>query len=655
MDVFLDTNFQAPAIANTQQRVTQAPATKLSKGSDADAPASETDAKSGAAEVTTSTEAAPPQHKKRTFGLEVVAGAGVKPPQDGIAFKYPSADSYVNLIFAASLSTVVTALQVAADTPGGLSWTAGGDGSGAENVAAPSEHASAAENGATTPTTKTPAAAVAAEGQNKPTPLATNLPALVAGATTGFPMSPGTGDWRKSRATSLQPSAARLAESHLHIIEQGPADYTLHCYEADTDDTEDTEVADEASKSEVGAGGSAGGAAGEASDRAETKATEENTGNGGAVKTKARRRARQQKNITLLRPHISTLSRASACVIQGVVASVDRYAHAVDTARRRREEAGSAPRPGGAAEDQLYRDDVAAEIEEYVPKDICLWSLRLHKQGALTALRAMEACIPGLRFLQYTGIRDGVKAATAKGLRPRDSGRGSDTLLPNAILTRRTLPVDLPHHMYVIGAVVPIARPYAPGAREAATTAVTSATAPAAQDGSPAGGPIPSRQSCFAAGRGVSTVSIRPIEERVGLALDDAAHRMDKDGYVCFDDGRRVLSKIVDFGNACWVNEHFTDDIQTRQYRAPEVIIGAGYDTAADIWSYACLVFELLTGELLFDPRTKSSATCVANVFALAPLRRSGYVASPCTYCCSKFCSATLQVHAKRGSHGVNG
>jgi serine/threonine-protein kinase SRPK3 len=33
----------------------------------------------------------------------------------------------------------------------------------------------------------------------------------------------------------------------------------------------------------------------------------------------------------------------------------------------------------------------------------------------------------------------------------------------------------------------------------------------------------------------------------------------------------KMASKIVDFGNACWVNKHFTDDIQTRQYRSPEV------------------------------------------------------------------------------------
>ena len=31
--------------------------------------------------------------------------------------------------------------------------------------------------------------------------------------------------------------------------------------------------------------------------------------------------------------------------------------------------------------------------------------------------------------------------------------------------------------------------------------------------------------------------------------------------------------KIVDFGNACWTHKHFTDDIQTRQYRSPEVKI----------------------------------------------------------------------------------
>lgn len=33
-----------------------------------------------------------------------------------------------------------------------------------------------------------------------------------------------------------------------------------------------------------------------------------------------------------------------------------------------------------------------------------------------------------------------------------------------------------------------------------------------------------------------------------------------------------VRLKIVDLGNACWINHHFSTEIQTRQYRSPEVI-----------------------------------------------------------------------------------
>lgn len=58
--------------------------------------------------------------------------------------------------------------------------------------------------------------------------------------------------------------------------------------------------------------------------------------------------------------------------------------------------------------------------------------------------------------------------------------------------------------------------------------------------------------------------------------------------------------KISDFGNACHVNKIRSGDIQTRQYRSPEVILRRGWDQSADIWSFGCIVFELLTGEYLF-------------------------------------------------------
>uniref|UniRef100_A0A8C1D2N0 non-specific serine/threonine protein kinase n=1 Tax=Cyprinus carpio carpio TaxID=630221 RepID=A0A8C1D2N0_CYPCA len=66
----------------------------------------------------------------------------------------------------------------------------------------------------------------------------------------------------------------------------------------------------------------------------------------------------------------------------------------------------------------------------------------------------------------------------------------------------------------------------------------------------------------------------------------------------------KIRVKIADLGNACWVHKHFTDDIQTRQYRSLEVLMGAGYGTPADIWSTACMAFELATGDYLFEPHS---------------------------------------------------
>ncbi|KAG7399330.1 SRSF protein kinase 2 [Phytophthora boehmeriae] len=93
---------------------------------------------------------------------------------------------------------------------------------------------------------------------------------------------------------------------------------------------------------------------------------------------------------------------------------------------------------------------------------------------------------------------------------------------------------------------------------------------------------------------------VKPLRQRLGRW----ASRFNKLAYCGMFDLMKLDSKICDLGNACWTSKHFTNDIQTRQYRCPEVILGKRYDTSADIWSMACFVFELLTGDLLFDPKT---------------------------------------------------
>jgi len=88
--------------------------------------------------------------------------------------------------------------------------------------------------------------------------------------------------------------------------------------------------------------------------------------------------------------------------------------------------------------------------------------------------------------------------------------------------------------------------------------------------------------------------------------------------------------KIADLGNACWTNFHFTDDVQTRQYRSLEVILGADYGTSSDIWSAACLIYELATGEYLFDPKKGDSYSrdddhLALMIECLGPIAKSTY------------------------------
>jgi serine/threonine-protein kinase SRPK3 len=89
----------------------------------------------------------------------------------------------------------------------------------------------------------------------------------------------------------------------------------------------------------------------------------------------------------------------------------------------------------------------------------------------------------------------------------------------------------------------------------------------------------------------------------------DKLHRDEKHRMLCYEeDGKAdILTKvdayICDFGNATDSNSHITDDITTRQYRAPETIAGCKFTEKADIWSLGCIIFELLTGDYLFDPK----------------------------------------------------
>lgn len=58
--------------------------------------------------------------------------------------------------------------------------------------------------------------------------------------------------------------------------------------------------------------------------------------------------------------------------------------------------------------------------------------------------------------------------------------------------------------------------------------------------------------------------------------------------------------KIIDFGSSTSKALSSIFYIQSRFYRAPEVILGISYSYAIDIWSFGCIIYELFTGNPLF-------------------------------------------------------
>jgi dual-specificity kinase/CDC-like kinase len=58
--------------------------------------------------------------------------------------------------------------------------------------------------------------------------------------------------------------------------------------------------------------------------------------------------------------------------------------------------------------------------------------------------------------------------------------------------------------------------------------------------------------------------------------------------------------KVIDFGGATYDHEKKSSVVNTRQYRAPEVILGLGWGIPSDLWSAGCIIAELYMGELLF-------------------------------------------------------
>ncbi len=102
---------------------------------------------------------------------------------------------------------------------------------------------------------------------------------------------------------------------------------------------------------------------------------------------------------------------------------------------------------------------------------------------------------------------------------------------------------------------------------------------------------------------------LQTITKQVLVALDyihglHLIHCDLKPENILMKDYENAEVKVIDFGSSCFIHDHLSSYVQSRSYRAPEVIIGCKYDYKVDMWSLGCILAEMWTGNVLFQNDT---------------------------------------------------
>ena len=104
----------------------------------------------------------------------------------------------------------------------------------------------------------------------------------------------------------------------------------------------------------------------------------------------------------------------------------------------------------------------------------------------------------------------------------------------------------------------------------------------------------------------VRSIGKRLVNIMVELQGCEIIHCDLKPENILFTDSTKAAIKLIDFGSSCFNSEQMYTYIQSRFYRAPEIILGAPYSLPIDIWSLGCLLAELYTGRPLFPGENES-------------------------------------------------
>lgn len=126
--------------------------------------------------------------------------------------------------------------------------------------------------------------------------------------------------------------------------------------------------------------------------------------------------------------------------------------------------------------------------------------------------------------------------------------------------------------------------------------------------------------------QGLSIGIVRKFAHQILLGLkflrkNRVIHADLKPDNIMVVDSKQSLLKLIDFDSACLGDNKIFTYIQTRYYRAPEIILSLPYDCAIDMWSFGCIIVELLTGSPLFQAKDELDLlSMIVEVRGLPPI-----------------------------------
>ena len=114
----------------------------------------------------------------------------------------------------------------------------------------------------------------------------------------------------------------------------------------------------------------------------------------------------------------------------------------------------------------------------------------------------------------------------------------------------------------------------------------------------------------------IQHISRQMVEALVYLKRLGVVHCDIKPENILLESRDSLDVKLIDFGSACYAGRSLYTYVQSRFYRAPEIILGIEYGHPIDMWSLACVLAELYIGEPIFfgDDEAALLSTIVSKI-----------------------------------------